>query len=621
MIYFIGNGSIDESKIMYTSIDFIESQCRNAEILAIDTETTGLDYTRDSIIMLQIGTETDQFVIDVRNINIELLRDVLENKPKILHNAKFDYLFLKAHGIEIDKVYDTMLADRVINCGRKMRYSLKDLTFRYLNKDLDKEVRTSFISTKQQPFTTEQVLYGALDVKNLFKIKAKQSDLIKEYKVENVVKLENKAALAFGDIEYNGLDIDKDAWENLYKQNQKKAKDLFAELDSLVLEDGRLQKFKPESVQMDIFTSFEDLRKLNINWDSPKQVLNIFKSIIKSLENVNSKQLNKYRFKYPLIDTYIKYKETMKLCTSYGELFYSNFKADGRIHTSFHQILETGRVSSKGPNMQQIPADNAFRNCFTAPTGWKFVSSDYSSQELNVIAFGSKDPVWIEALKKGQDLHSVCAELVYGKLWIDNAEDDCIYFRGKTKCDCPRHKSMRTNIKTVNFGLAYGMGPHKLSDTLGIPMNDAKLLINKYFKAFPAIGGFLNKLGNFGKQYRYIKTFPPFNRRRWFEFETDHIDPKQLGIIERASKNTPIQGASADMTKHALVLIREYIKITNCPVKLVMTVHDQIDTICEESYVSTWTVKLKELMELAAKTIVTNGLLKAEVTVSNYWQK
>ena len=621
MIYFIGNGSIDESKIMYASIDFIESQCRNAEIISIDTETTGLDYTGDSIIMLQIGTETDQFVIDTRNINIKPLYKILEQKLKILHNAKFDYLFLKAHGIEIDNVYDTMLADRVINCGRKMKYSLKALISRYLKKDMSKEARQSFISIGEQPFTTEQVLYGALDVKYLFNIRAQQLKKIEEYKLGGVVKLENRAVLAFADIEYNGLDINKDSWENLYKQNQQKSNDLFIKLDSLVLEDGRLQKFKPESVQMDMFTDFNDLRKLNINWASPKQTLSVFKSLIKSLENVNSKQLNKHRFKYPLIDTYIKYKETMKLCTSYGELFYSNFKADGRIHTSFHQILETGRVSSKGPNMQQIPADNAFRNCFTAPTGWKFVSSDYSSQELNVIAFGSKDPVWIEALKKGQDLHSVCAELVYGKLWIDNAEDDCIYFRGKTKCDCPRHKSMRTNIKTVNFGLAYGMGPHKLSDTLGIPMNDAKLLINKYFKAFPAIGGFLNKLGNFGKKYRYIKTFPPFNRRRWFEFETDQIDPKQLGIIERASKNTPIQGASADMTKLALVLIRDYIKVTNCPVKLVMTVHDQIDTICEESYVTKWTLKLKELMELAAKTIVTNGLLKAEVTVSNYWQK
>ena len=316
----------------------------------------------------------------------------------------------------------------------------------------------------------------------------------------------------------------------------------------------------------------------------------------------------------------------MKLCTSYGEAFFDNIKTDNKIHTSFHQILDTGRVSSSKPNMQQIPADNSFRNCFIAPTGWKFVSADYSSQELNVIAFGSKDPVWIEALKRGEDLHSVCAELVYGEKWTSNAEEGCSYIKNKSKCDCPQHKSMRTNVKTINFGLAYGMGPHKLADTLNIPINDAKNLIKKYFVSFPAIGGFLDKLAKFGKKFGYIKTFPPYNRRRWFDNWYPNIwnaveSKRELGSIERASKNTPIQGASADMTKLALILIRDYINITSCPVKIVMTVHDQIDTICEENYLNKWTNKMQELMELAAKQIVTNGLLKAEVNVSDYWQK
>jgi len=254
------------------------------------------------------------------------------------------------------------------------------------------------------------------------------------------------------------------------------------------------------------------------------------------------------------------------------------------------------------------------------------VSADYSSQELNVIAFGSKDPVWIEALEKGQDLHSVCAELVYKDKWLNNAEGDCIYLGVKGKCDCPKHKVMRTNVKTINFGLAYGMGPHKLADNLNIDISEAKDLIKQYFDAFPAIGGFLKKLANFGKQYGYIKTFPPYNRRRWFDSWYPNIwnaveSKRELGTIERASKNTPIQGASADMTKLALILIRDYINITSCPVKIVMTVHDQIDTICEESYLNEWTDKMQELMELAASTVVTNGLLKAEVSISDYWQK
>jgi DNA polymerase-1 len=246
---------------------------------------------------------------------------------------------------------------------------------------------------------------------------------------------------------------------------------------------------------------------------------------------------------------------------------------------------------------------------------------------LNVIAFGSKDPVWIQALEDGQDLHSVCAELVYKQKWSEAAEENCAYLGGKKgKCNCPQHQTLRTNIKSINFGLAYGMGPHKLADTLQISKEQATKLIDEYFKTFPSIKGFLQKLGNFGKQFGYIKTFPPFNRKRWFsswypKIWNNRSAMMEIGSIERASKNTPIQGASADMTKLALVLIHRYIRENNVPAKLVMTVHDQIDTICEDSYTKTWKKQMTNLMEQAAKTIVTNGLLKADTNISKTWSK
>ena len=170
------------------------------------------------------------------------------------------------------------------------------------------------------------------------------------------------------------------------------------------------------------------------------------------------------------------------------------------------------------------------------------------------------------------------------------------------------------------------MGPNKLADTLQISIEEAKSLIKTYFESFPKIGGFLEKLGNYGKRYGYIKTFPPFNRKRWFDKWYDRIwdnrsSIMELGTIERASKNTPIQGASADMTKLALVLIHEYIKYNNVPVKLVMTVHDQIDTICHKIYAEEWKLKMTELMERAAVQIVKNGLLKADTHISQVWQK
>ena len=628
MITYIGNATTSQDyQYRKRGIDDVVKYCSDKQIIAVDTETNGLDFTSNEIIMLQIGDKDHQFVIDVRSTDISPLKYILEDREivKVMHNVKFDYLFIKSKlSITMQNVYDTMLTEKVIHCGKNIRFGLKDLLKKHFQVEIDKNIRTTF--NTDQPFTKEQIEYGAKDIEYLIKLKDLQEPLINKYKLNNTVKLENKAVLAFADIEYNGLNIDKDKWKLVYIENKKQADKLNDKLDLMVLEDIRLQKFVLQYVQGDLFTATKELRKVGINWDSPKQVLSVFKCILPDLENVNGKYLNKHRYRIPIINQYIKYKEAMKLCTSYGDAFFDNIRADGKIHTSFHQILDTGRVSSSKPNMQQIPADNLFRNCFIAPTDWKFVSADYSSQELNVIAFGSKDPVWIEALKRGEDLHSVCAELVYGDNWTSGAEDNCVYFVNKSKCDCPKHKSMRTNVKTINFGLAYGMGPHKLADTLNIPISDAKLLIKKYFASFPAIGGFLNKLANFGKKFGYIKTFPPYNRRRWFDSWYPNIwnaseSKRELGSIERASKNTPIQGASADMTKLALILIREYIAITKCPVKIVMTVHDQIDTICHKDYLNEWTAKIKELMELAANKIVTNGLLKAEVGISDYWQK
>ena len=123
-----------------------------------------------------------------------------------------------------------------------------------------------------------------------------------------------------------------------------------------------------------------------------------------------------------------------------------------------------------------------------------------------------------------------------------------------------------------------------------------------------------------------IKTFPPYRRKRWFPTwypkMWDSITAKmELGSIERASKNTPIQGASADMTKLALIYIRNHIRKFNLPVKIVMTVHDQIDTICKVDYADDWKYQMTELMEQAALKVVTNGLLKADTNISKSWEK
>jgi len=620
--------SLSDSYKLGTIQDVVD-YCSTKTVLGVDTETEGFDFTCKKMIMFQIGDEEQQFVIDTRFVSIEPLRHILESKEiiKIFHNAKFDYKFIKKWSdIECEGIYCSFLVERILSCGRHIGYGLKDLCKRYLNVELNKEIRNQFIGLSGQAYRDDQIVYGAKDVEYLCKIRKLQLPKIEEFKLQNVVDLENQAVLAFADIEYNGIDIDKDKWEVIAKASEQEALGMREKLDDLVKIVPELSCFVLTHVQGDLFTPIEDIRKVGVKWTSPTQVLKVFKKLVPELEDVNGKKMYKYRRQHKIIDLYVKYKEKMKLATSYGSDFFKFVSSDGKIHTQFNQILDTGRVASKRPNMQQIPADNKFRNCFLAPDGWCFVSSDYSSQELNVIAFGSKDPVWINALEQGQDLHSVCADLVYGQEWIDTAEDNCSYMKNKSKCKCPKHGKLRTNVKTINFGLAYGMGPHKLADTLDISIKEAETLIDKYFEAFPSIGGFLDKLGSFGKKYGYIKTFPPYNRRRWFptwypRIYQDKSQAFELGSIERASKNTPIQGASADMTKKAMILIRNYIKENDVPVKIVMTVHDQVDTICQNDYAEEWVTKLTELMEQAALEVVTNGLLKADTNISKSWEK
>jgi len=582
--------------------------------------------------MLQIGDSERQYVIDCRDLNyadqVQLTR-VLNNEGivKIFHNAKFDYKFIK-HYLKIDTVniHDTYLCEKILHCGKTdYGFGLAKLVKRYLDKELDKSVRSRFTQTSSTPFTDDQIIYGAKDVEYLIDIYSQQVDLLTMQTLFNVAKLENQAVIVFSEIEYNGLEIDTAAWKKLADKNKQESLHLGKQLDASLLSYVEFDKYRAKK-QLDLFMDESELKDSTVNWDSPSQVLKIFQTLFPKIEDVNGKKLAPYRYKHPLIDEYIKYKEKSKLASAFGTNFNSYISCDGKVHTNFQQILDTGRVSSSEPNMQQIPATNAYRNCFVAPHGWVFVSSDYSSQELNVIAYGSGDPVFLKSLRNNEDLHSVCAELVFADVWKNAAEHDCIYYQYTQKCECKEHKKLRTQVKTINFGLAYGMGPKKLSETINCSMAEAKQLIEKYFKAFPKIKRFLEDQGEFGKRYGYVTTFFPFYRKRWFDSWTpkmygDRDSFMELGSIERASKNTPIQGSSADMTKLALVYLYKRIKKHGYPVKIVMTVHDQIDTICPQEFAEEWKVYMTEEMEKAANQIIRNGLLKAETSITKVWSK
>ena len=267
MIYTVGNQTLI-SDFAECTIEYVSDYCSSKTVLGVDTETEGLDFTCKKMIMFQIGDADTQFVINTRFVSIEPLRHILENKDiiKVFHNAKFDYKFIKKWGhITCEGIYDTFLSELVLNCGKKIGFGLKDLAKRYLNIDINKEVRNQFIGLTGQPFTPSQIIYGAKDVEYLCKLRAIQLPKTEANDLNMVADLENSAVLAFADIEYNGLDLDIESWKKIEKINQSEAELLYKSLDEMLIQDNRLNKFVSTYIQGDLFTPVEDIRKINPN--------------------------------------------------------------------------------------------------------------------------------------------------------------------------------------------------------------------------------------------------------------------------------------------------------------------------------------------------------------------
>lgn len=210
-----------------------------------------------------------------------------------------------------------------------------------------------------------------------------------------------------------------------------------------------------------------------LNWNSVDQVLPLIRIVAPNLRNMNADSMGK--FTHPIGLDIEEYKDRLKLLSTYGEAFLKHVDPDGKVRTEINQIMTTGRISSSNPNLQNVTVTELvgtrYRNCFIPDNEDQvFVSSDYVSQELACIAALTRDKNWQDAIRKGQDLHSIASELVFGNnhnpyhiSWKNAAEKDCAYYKptrgpdgiigpAKQKCKCPKHKIMRDACKSINFG-------------------------------------------------------------------------------------------------------------------------------------------------------------------------
>lgn len=567
--------------------------------LSLDTEGTMLDPFRAKLLLVQLATKENAYVIDATKVDLSPIKPILEaDRPlKIAQNAKFDYELLKVQaGITLGLVFDTMLAERLITCGISREISLKTLAEKYLGIKLDKTIRESFTDPMNPAlrgkFTEEQLAYAARDAQILEEIFRKQMRILQDEDLLETAKLEFGVVPVVSEMELRGSLIDQKKWRAHIAELEEKRDQINREIQN------DLKHLSPYT-QVDLFGNEID----NFNLDSPVQLLAIFKRLGVELPNTSEATLAKTE--HPLARKILDYRAFEKMITAFGETILEKINpVTNRLHPDFIQLgADTGRFACNNPNLQQIPADSGFRSCFIATPGYKMITADYSQIELRIMAEVSEDPVFLKAFNEDVDLHTLTASQMFR---IPEEKVD---------------KNKRFQAKSINFGLMYGRGPTSLSTQIGLSVDESRKLLDVYFNTYKGVKRWMDKVGRDSIRAGYVRTLG--GRKRMFVLP-DRTDPeyqKLIGSIERQGKNTPIQGTSADITKYALIYISREIKKKNLDAYMIHTVHDEIVAEAREDIADEVAKLVEEQMVAAGKRLLKKVPIKVDVHIADCWEK
>ena len=314
--------------------------------------------------------------------------------------------------------------------------------------------------------------------------------------------------------------------------------------------------------------------------------------------STNEAVLSSLKDKHEIIPLLLEYREVYKLYSTYIEplLKLGNEDARSRIHTSFSQTgTATGRLSSKNPNLQNIPARSKLglkiREAFVAEEGKKLIGIDYSQIELRLLAHFSQDAILLDAFVSDKDIHMQTAIALFG-------EDEAA--------------SKRSVAKTVNFGLLYGMGQKKLSDTLGITTKEAKGIIERYFESFPTVKTYFRSIVDSSKELGYVETL--LKRRRYFDYE--NATPMFKAAFERESVNSLFQGSASDLIKLSMNEIHKVIGEEKLHAKMLLQIHDELIFEVDAGEAKVLAARFQSIMENIMELRIP---LKVSVNIGDNW--
>lgn len=326
------------------------------------------------------------------------------------------------------------------------------------------------------------------------------------------------------------------------------------------------------------------------NVDSPKQLSEVLfdelgltpKKKTRSGYSTNASVLKELTDEHELPGLMLEYREYAKIKSTYIDALPRMRAEDGRVHTSFNEMVTTtGRLSSSDPNLQNIPVRTDFgrqiRTCFVPlNAGEVFVSADYSQIELRLLAHLSGDEHLIASFNSGEDFHASTASRVFGVPMNDVTPQ------------------MRSRAKAVNFGIVYGQQAYGLSQSLRIPFYEAKEMIDRYFEVHPGVRAYLDDVVAQAHKDGYATTL--FGRRRYIP-ELKAKNAAQRGFGERTAMNHPMQGTAADIIKLAMRQVQDELVARDLGARLMLQVHDELDLSVPESEVEEVSGLLTSVME------------------------
>lgn len=555
-----------------------------SDIVGFDVETSSLDWITCKLYTIQLYLNDNTFVIDCLKFGpIKYLMELISVKKLVGHNIKYDTkVILAKTGVLIPDVYDTMLAEVMCYQGiGKKFYSLAELVLKYHSIELDKEVRKSFYELGDlTELSQEQLMYAARDVQYLFGIRDEQLNLLESQKQLRVLDLEMRLVPVVAKMEHTGILMDTERWSELMNVALQEAQRTSELLKDLILKRIDYSAYatmfdlydalsipvktkkEKSNLQSLVCSGFfvEGLRN-DINLASPKQLQSVFRILGIDLESTGEKILKEYKGEDELITLLLLYREYNKKASSFGESFLNKIHpVTGRLHSEFNQLMaDTGRFSSSNPNMQQIVRDSDYRHCFIATPGFVMITCDYSQQELRLAGAITQEDRFIEAFLNNQDLHALTASVIYG-----------VPFEEVTK-------EQRQVAKGYNFAVLYGSTEYGLAYNFQMPIEQARDLLDKFYKGYPKLAQFKTLMEDAIQQRKFSST--PLGRKRFFEDKKFFIDHREMerytSTIRRQGFNHLVQGGGADVTKLALVEIHE-----NNPygeaLRIIMPVHDEI---------------------------------------------